>query len=315
MPTRQHTVPPEARGARLDAFLVSVEPELSRSRLQALIGEGAILLDGAPTKPSKLLKGGESVELTIAPPKPAIPQPEAIPLNVLYEDHDLIVVDKPAGMVVHPAAGNEAGTLVNALLAHCHDLAGIGGELRPGIVHRLDKDTTGCLVAAKNGPALAGLQAQFKARRVSKIYQALVHGVPAASGRIETLYGRHPTDRKRFTGKVDSGRTAITEWKLLQSFPGAAHVEVNLLTGRTHQVRVHFAEAGHPLLSDALYGGRKREKKLPPESLARRAAEAIGRHALHAGRLAFVHPRTGAPIDLEAPLPADFRRALEILGR
>ncbi|MBI5546789.1 MAG: RluA family pseudouridine synthase [Deltaproteobacteria bacterium] len=311
---RQHTVPPEAHGLRLDAFLVSVEPELSRSRLKALIESGEVTLDGRAAKPARLLKGGEQVQLAIQPPRPAIPQPEDIALAVLFEDSDLAVVDKPAGMVVHPGAGNPAGTLVNALLGHCRDLAGISGELRPGIVHRLDKDTSGCIVVAKNERTLTALQAQFKRRDVQKTYLALVHGAPPSRGRFETLHGRHSTDRRRFTGKVARGRTAITEWTVLQQLEGAALVQVSLLTGRSHQIRMHFSEAGHPLLGDALYGGTRRDSRLPPLAPARRAAQALGRQALHALRLSLVHPTTGERLACEAPLPADFRSALQELG-
>ncbi len=313
MPARQHTVPLEARGRRLDAFLVSVEPELSRSRIQALIESGEILVEGQPAKPSRLLKGGEQLTVSVEPPRPAIPQPEQIPLKVLFEDAHLIVVDKPAGLVVHPGAGNLSGTLVNALLAHVQDLAGIGGELRPGIVHRLDKDTSGCLVAAKTELALARLQREFKAHAVKKVYLALVHGATPPSGRFDTLHGRHPTDRMRFSGKVQAGRRAITEFRTAESFPGASLVEVSLLTGRTHQIRMHFAEAGHPLLGDRLYGGAKREQRLPRDSAVRRAADALGRQALHAWKLSFAHPVSGQLLSLEAPLTPDFSAALEIL--
>lgn len=315
MSVREHKAPAEARGLRLDAWLASVEPELSRSRLKALIDSGEVTVGGQTAKPSRRLEGGEVVRVAVEPPRPAIPQPEEISLRILFEDEDLVVVDKPAGMVVHPGAGNPAGTLVNALLAHCKDLAGIGGELRPGIVHRLDKETSGCIAVAKNERALASLQAQFKRRDVGKVYLAIVHGVPAASGRFETLHGRHPTDRKRFSSKVQKGRTAITEWELVEaSSEGAALVRVRLHTGRSHQIRMHFAEAGHPLLADTLYGGKRREAKLAPDSPVRRAAQAVGRQALHAFRLSFVHPVSGAPLAVQAAVPADFARALEALG-
>lgn len=298
---------------RLDAFLATVEPELTRSRLKALIGLGAATLDGRPAKASKLLKGGEAVSLSIEAPRPAAPQAEAMELSVLYEDAELIAVNKPAGMVVHPGAGNPTGTLVNALLHHCRDLPGIGGEVRPGIVHRLDKETSGCIVVAKTEGALRGLQAQFKGRRARKVYLALVHGAPPARGRLETLHGRHPTDRLRFTSKVAAGRTAITEWQVEEQLAGAALVRIALHTGRTHQIRVHFSESGHPLLSDELYGARRREARLPEDAPARKAAQALGRQALHALRLEIAHPGTGAPLALEAPLPEDFERALRLL--
>jgi 23S rRNA pseudouridine1911/1915/1917 synthase len=310
---RHHSVPPTARGQRLDAFLASLEPELSRSRIKSLIESGEVTLDGAPARPSRLLRGGETITVAVEPARPVVLEAESIELSILFEDADIVAIDKPAGLVVHPGAGNPSGTLVNALLGHCTDLAGIGGELRPGIVHRLDKDTSGCIVVAKNEAALSGLQAQFKGRSVEKVYLALVHGMPAASGRFETLHGRHPTDRMRFSGRVKSGRPAVTEWEVAEGFGGAALVRVELLTGRTHQIRMHFSEAGHPLLADELYGGVRRERRLPPDSVVRRAAERIGRQALHAHQLAFDHPRTGARISLEAPLPPDFAAALELL--
>lgn len=313
MSTRRHVAPPEAKGLRLDAFLATVEPEFSRSRLKALIESGEVRLEDGPAKPSRLLKGGEQIVVELEPPKPAIPQPEDIGLSILFEDRELVVVDKPAGLVVHPGAGNPTGTLVNALLAHCADLAGIGGELRPGIVHRLDKDTSGCIAVAKTERALVSLQAQFKQRDVEKTYLAIVHGRLAAEGRFDTLHGRHPTDRLRFTSKVSSGRTAVTEWSLDQQFAGAALVRVRLLTGRSHQIRMHFGEAGHPLLHDEVYGGTRKEAKLPAADPVRRAAGLLGRQALHAHRLAFQHPTTGKPLLFVAPVPADFSQALECL--
>jgi 23S rRNA pseudouridine1911/1915/1917 synthase len=298
---------------RLDAYLSSVEPELSRSRIKALIESGEARLDGQSTKPSKLLKGGEVVSIDIEPPRPVDLVAEGIPLRIIYEDAALVVVDKPAGMAVHPGAGNLSGTLVNALLAHCTDLGGIGGELRPGIVHRLDKETSGCLVVAKTEPVLAALQAQFKQRSVQKTYLALVHGQPADRGRFETLHGRHPTDRRRFTGRLAEGRRAVTEWEVVERFEGASLVRVALLTGRTHQIRMHFSEAGHPLLGDELYGGVRREKRMAPGDPVRRAAVAIGRQALHAARLVIAHPVSGETLELEAPLPQDFESALALL--
>jgi 23S rRNA pseudouridine1911/1915/1917 synthase len=311
--TRQRKVPPEAQGQRLDAFLAAVEKEFSRSRLKALIEKGAITLNGQSCKPSKMLSGGEILDFYLEPPSPAVLTPENIPLDIMFEDHDIIVVAKPAGMVVHPGAGNSSGTLVHALLAHCKDLEGIGGELRPGIVHRLDKETTGCVAIAKNELALTKLQAQFKNRTVEKTYLALVHGVPPLKGRWETLHARHPTNRQRFTSRVNKGRKAITDWKVDRQFETTALVRIALLTGRTHQIRVHFSEAGFPLLHDSLYGGVRREQRLPSISTARRAAEILGRQALHALRLVLRHPSSGHLLALEAPLPADFRNALAVL--
>jgi 23S rRNA pseudouridine1911/1915/1917 synthase len=222
------------------------------------------------------------------------------------------VLDKAAGMVVHPARGSPAGTVVNALLHRLGD--GAPGGARLGLVHRLDKETSGCLVVARNDASLAALQAAFKARAVGKTYLALVHGVPAGEGRLDTPYGRHPRDRTRYTGRAAGSRRAVTAWRLRERFGDrAALLEVALETGRTHQIRVHLSEAGHPLLGDAVYGGRRREARLDPDDPAGRAARAIGRQALHAWRLAFAHPRTGRALRFEAPLPADLTAGLAIL--
>jgi 23S rRNA pseudouridine1911/1915/1917 synthase len=302
-------VPPQARGRRLDQFLAEAGLGLTRSRIQQLVGEGRVRLDGKVPKASARVRGGEAVEVEFPPPEPATPLAQDLPLRVLYEDADLVVLDKAPGMVVHPAAGHRDGTVVNALLHRLQDLTGIGGERRPGLVHRLDKDTSGCLVVAKNETSLAALQAAFKDREVQKGYLALVHGVPAKeAGAFETLHGRHPVHRKRFSAKVARGKPAITRYRVLERFEGAALVEVDLLTGRTHQVRVHFAEAGHPLLGDELYGGTRRGK-----GAVKQAQEALGRQALHAYRLSFAHPRTQVPLSFEAPVPLDFARALEVL--
>ena len=305
----EQLAPPESRGERLDQALARVFPDFTRSRLRGLLESGHALVNGKPAKAALRLKGGERLSLEVPPPTPAVPVAEALPLSILHEDKDLVVVDKAAGMVVHPGAGHASGTLVNALLHRVKDLAGVGGELRPGIVHRLDKDTTGCLVVAKHDKALVALQKAFKSRAVDKTYLALVHGTPkAAEARIETLYGRHPVNRQRFTGKVKEGKPALTVYRVREVFDGAALVEVDLLTGRTHQIRVHLSEAGHPLLGDALYGaGRK------PKGLADMAQDFIGRQALHAWTLSFPHPRTGKTLHVEAPLPEDFTAALELL--
>jgi 23S rRNA pseudouridine1911/1915/1917 synthase len=293
----------------VDQHLARAFPELTRSRIQGLIEAGHVLLNGRPAKAAARLKGGELLSLHIPAPVAAIPVAEELPLAVLHEDKDLVVVNKAAGMVVHPGAGHASGTLVNALLHRIQDLQGVGGELRPGIVHRLDKDTTGCLVVAKHEQALVALQKAFKSRGVDKTYLALVHGHPKKpEGRIETLYGRHPVHRQRFTCKVKEGKQAITVYRVRELFEGAALVELDLLTGRTHQIRVHLAEAGHPLLCDALYGAGRKGKGSVAE-----AQEGLGRQALHAWRLAFDHPRTGKRLTLEAPLPEDLQAALDVL--
>lgn len=298
---RRHRVPPQARGERLDAHLARAFPDLSRARLRQLLEQGRLTVSGRTAdKPALRLKGGEEVALDVPPPAPAEPQPQDLPLRVLHEDQDLLVLDKAAGMVVHPAAGHADGTLVNALLHRVKDLRGVGGELRPGIVHRLDRDTSGCLVVAKHEQALRELQKAFAGRDVHKRYLAIVHGVPrAAKATIDTPYGRHPTQRKKFTGRLKAAKRAVTGYEVLERFPAAALLEVALHTGRTHQIRVHLAEAGHPLLGDALYG--------------RRRTEVIGRQALHAWKLDFPHPRSGERMSFEAPPPPDFTAALDAL--
>ncbi|HEY3359457.1 MAG TPA: RluA family pseudouridine synthase [Polyangia bacterium] len=302
------TVGPGQAGARLDQFLAAQGLPHTRSQIKRRIDEGEVRVNGAPAKPSRKLRAGDVVAFTPPPPTPIALAPEAIPLTVLYEDHHLIVVDKPAGMVVHPAAGHGHGTLVNALLAHCHDLAGIGNELRPGIVHRLDRDTTGVLVAAKDEPTLVGLQAQFKRHSIHRAYVALVDGaMPAASGRYATLYGRDPRHRKRFTSKVAAGKSAVTNWHVLERLAGATLVEARLETGRTHQIRVHFREHGHPLVGDPVYG------RPPKDDRVRAAAKALGRQALHARLLGFTHPVTGAPLEFETPIPSDMQAAIVAL--
>jgi 23S rRNA pseudouridine1911/1915/1917 synthase len=313
---RTQQVDSDGQGARLDRYAASCWPDLSRSRLVQLIDEGCLRLDGERTKPSVRLKAGSRLALTIPEPVAAAPQAEQHPLSVLFEDTDIVVIDKPAGMVVHPAAGVPSGTLVNFLLHHVRDLGGIGGELRPGIVHRLDKDTSGAIVVAKNEQALVRLQASFKAREVEKTYVALCHGIPPATLTIETPFGRHPVDRVRMTGRLQPGdpsaRRAVTHLKVVERFGAeAARLEIGLETGRTHQIRVHLSEAGHPLLGDDTYGGTRRDKRAAP--IVRAAAEALGRQALHAQRLVFPHPRTGVVVRCEAPLPEDFERALRVL--
>ncbi len=310
-----HRVPDEASGVRLDRFLAERHQELSRSRLQALVEDGCVLVDGQAAKPSRKLRGGEVVSVEVPEPVPAEPQPEALPLDILHEDADLLVVNKAAGMVVHPAAGVDSGTLVNAILFHVHDLAGIGGEIRPGIVHRLDKDTSGCLVVAKNERALNRLQQAFKGRRVDKRYLAIAYGDPPEAWTMDTPFGRHPTDRVRFTSKRPVGpqRQAISHFRVRERFGVAALVEAEIVTGRTHQIRVHLSDASHPLLGDELYGGALRKRRLKESAVARQAEAAIGRQALHAHSLAFPHPSTGETMRFEAPIPEDFRSALDVL--
>ncbi len=299
---------------RLDQLLAARLTDLSRSRLKQLIEEGAVAVSGTAAKASLRPAAGSQIEVRVPQPRPAELVPEDLRLPVLYQDEHLVVIDKPAGVAVHPGAGISSGTVVHGLLHQVRGLLGIGGELRPGIVHRLDKDTSGCLAVAKTEAALRGLQAEFKSRRVQKQYLAIVHGKPAASGELDTLYGRHPVDRQRFSSRVREGRRAVTRWRVLGRGGEASLIEVELLTGRTHQIRAHLADAGFPLVADALYGGRKREARLPRDAPLRRAAAALGRQALHAAALGFTHPLTGADVRCQAPLPADFTAALRELS-
>jgi 23S rRNA pseudouridine1911/1915/1917 synthase len=299
-------------GLRLDVAIARAWPDLSRARAQALIAGGHVKVAGKDAKAAARLREGALLTLEIPPAPPSGLIAQDLPLAVLHEDRALLVLDKAAGMVVHPARGSPHSTVVNALL---HRLgAGAPGGDRLGLVHRLDKETSGCLVVARTAAALASLQAQFKGRTVGKSYLALCHGAVPERGRLDTPYGRHPRDRKRFSGRVTSARRAVTEWVVRERFGDSATLlEVTLQTGRTHQIRVHLSEAGHPLLADEPYGGRRREAKLPSNHPVRLAAEAIGRQALHAWRLAFDHPVTGKRVTFEAPVPEDLESAISAL--
>jgi 23S rRNA pseudouridine1911/1915/1917 synthase len=290
------------RGERYDRFLVRRFPQLSRSRIQALIADGHVTVGSVGIKASARVQGVEQVIIEIPDPAPAEPRAEALPLTILYQDRDVLVVDKAPGMVVHPGAGHKTGTMVNALLHHVTDLKGVGGELRPGIVHRLDKDTSGVMVIAKHERALTTLQKAFASREVEKTYLAIVVGAPPAEGTFRTLHGRHPVHRMRFTGRLKTGKPAVTHYRVKERLTGAALVEIALETGRTHQIRMHFSEAGFPLLSDALYGTRASSKMTVAPRLA-----------LHAHRLAFAHPKTGKPVSVIAPFPADLDRVVKML--
>jgi 23S rRNA pseudouridine1911/1915/1917 synthase len=289
-------------GRRLDLALAELAG-VPRSQARRWIDQGLVRVGGAPARPAHLVREGESLEAEPPEPVAAAPEPEPIALAVLYEDADLVVVDKPAGLVVHPAPGHPRGTLVNALLHHCRDLAGIGGVLRPGIVHRLDRGTSGVLVAAKCDAAHVGLAEQFRAHTVERTYLALVRGLPGAEGgHIERPIGRHPRDRKRMSVRTAAGRAAATDWRVARRFPREAVslLEVRPATGRTHQIRVHLAAAGLPIVGDPVYG--RGQPRLGLE-----------RPALHAARLGFAHPRSGAWLCFEAPPPPDLRAALERL--
>jgi len=337
----------EEAGQRIDSALAELVG-LSRSQARRWIDEDRVRLDAKPCRPSQRVGAGAVIEAS--PPEPlASPlSPEPIPLAILYEDEDLIVIDKPTGLVVHPAPGHPGGTLVNALLHHCSDLAGVGGVLRPGIVHRLDRGTSGVVVAAKTDAAHRGLAAQFHDHSVERVYLALVRGVPGAdSGRIERPIGRHPRDRKRMSVRSRSPRPACTNWRVLRRFPASGHawLELRPETGRTHQIRVHLASIGLPIAGDPLYGRSRRQGRRPrseparPKAAqraegerrrapAREASEGgplqegrppggspLDRPALHAAVLGFTHPRTGARLRFEAPLPSDLAGQLTAIER
>ncbi|MBM3497681.1 MAG: RluA family pseudouridine synthase [Armatimonadetes bacterium] len=321
---REYTVPAGLAGRRLDQAVAELAADLSRAAVQRLIAEGHCLLNGIGARPSERVREADRVLLSIPPPEPTDVAPEAIPLDVVHEDAHLIVINKPSGMVVHPAAGNPRGTLVNALLAHCTDLSGIGGEVRPGIVHRLDKETSGLLVAAKSDAAHRGLAEQIAERAAKRIYWALVWGEPRpAEGRVSAPIGRHPQQRQMMA-VVPGGREAATRYRVLEAFPigrdagkagrAASLVELNLETGRTHQIRVHMSHLGHPVLGDPLYGRQRPLPQSAPTPL-REAVEALEGQALHARRLTFSHPVTGEPMDFQADPPEDFARVLEALRR
>ncbi len=311
------TVETEESGERLDRFLARRLAGFSRSRLKNLIEAGHVNTGGATlSDPSHRVKPGQTFTLVLPQTVSAKPEGQAMDLAIVYEDDDLIVVDKPAGMVVHPAPGNPDRTLVNALIAHCGaSLSGIGGERRPGIVHRLDKDTSGLIVAAKNDLAHRALAADFAARRIERLYQAVVWGIPVPrEGEIEGAIGRHPVDRKRMAVVKRGGKAALTRYRVVRALgPGASLVECQLATGRTHQIRVHLASAGHPLLGDPVYGRETAERRSRLSAAGRTALAGFQRQALHAGTLGFSHPRTGEAIHFESPLPADFHNLIKAL--
>ena len=310
--------PPGAAGERTDRFLAASLPDLSRSRLKGLIEEGRVSRDDRPMRePADPVRAGATYVVTLPAPVAAVPVAQDIPFPILYEDRDLLVLDKPAGLVVHPAPGNEDGTLVNALIAHCgEDLPGIGGERRPGIVHRLDKDTSGVMVVAKTEQALAALSAAFAARDLDRAYLALVWGVPApAVGEIEGAIGRDPRERKRMAIVARGGKPALTRYRTLaQRDMAVALLECRLATGRTHQIRVHLASRGHPIVGDPLYLRRVPAAARGLAEDVRRRLLDFPRQALHAARLGFSHPRTGEALSFTTPPPPDMRELLDRLG-
>ena len=304
-----------APAARLDQFVAQAlaggDHALTRSQIRRLIDEGAVRVNGRSVKAGTRLKTGDTVEVRIAPPAPARAQPQAMDLVVLFEDAHLIIIDKPPGLVVHPAPGHPDHTLVNALLAHCTDLSGVGGELRPGIVHRLDKGTSGVMVATKDDATHARLAAWFKDKVPRREYLAVVAPPPPAGrdrGTFESLHGRHPVHRKRFSSKLTRGKRAVTHWQVEERFGDvAALVRCRLETGRTHQIRVHFADAGWPVLGDPVYGRR------PASPEVAELGKRLGRQALHAAVLAFAHPITGQALAFETPPPPDMQAVIDAL--
>lgn len=305
-------------GRRLDTVVAGCISGLSRTHAARLIRQGRITVNGRVKKAGYLARYGDTVRAEIPPPQCARSRPQPIPVTVLFEDGHLLVVDKPAGMVVHPAPGHADGTLVNALLYRYPNLQGIGGQRRPGIVHRLDKDTSGCLVVAKDDATHEGLSRQFKGRRVEKSYIALVYGNPStAAGSIDLPIGRHPTHRKKMSTKSRRARPTHTVWKVKESFAGVSLLEIGLQTGRTHQIRVHCAAIGHPVVGDMVYGGKNRWKQIPDPAV-RDVVRPANRQLLHAWKLAFTHPITGRVVRCKAPLPEDMEitlTCLRALGR
>ena len=294
---RTVTFTTETAGERLDALLPLLLPELSRAAAQKLIEQGAVTVDGASVRKNHRAAPGARVTVTLPEPEAATPEAQDIALDVVYEDAELIVVNKPRGMVVHPAAGHADGTLVNALLWHCgNSLSGVGGEKRPGIVHRIDKDTSGLILAAKNDFAHRALSAQLKEHSMFRVYETVVYGGPREdAGTVDAPIGRHPTDRKRMAVTQKNSRPAVTHYEVLARYRGYTHLRCRLETGRTHQIRVHMAHIGHPVAGDPVYAGRRAEKDA-----------FLGGQCLHARELEFTHPRTGERVHLECPLPEYF---------
>jgi len=305
-------VPADKAGKRLDISLTQLRFQISRSQWKHLIENGFVRIEGQTSHPSYILRSGDRVEVTIPPPEPLELEPEEIALNIVFEDDFLLVVNKPSGMVVHPGAGHSKHTLVNALLHHCPDLDGIGGKQRPGIVHRLDKDTSGLLMVAKNDSAHHSLARQIKEKLVRRIYVALVHGeVPQEEGHIHTMIGRHPVHRQKMSINVRVGKDAITNWRVKERFPHFTWMELRLQTGRTHQIRVHMASMHHPVVGDKVYGRDRLPETYPSE--LKSAIAALSGQALHAHTLGFHHPATGDYLEFSSPLPIRIQRILDIL--
>ena len=301
---RTLTLRADREGERADALMSRLVPDLTRSAAQKLLERGAVMLEGRPVRKNDRPAPGQILEVALPDPEPIDLIPQDIPLDVVYEDSDVIVVNKPVGLVVHPAPGHPDGTLVNALLYHCRSsLSGINGALRPGIVHRIDRDTSGLIIAAKNDRAHLALAAQLQDHSLARTYEAVAVGnLREDSGTVDAPIGRHPVERKKMAVDRKNGREAVTHWTVLARYPGYTHLECRLETGRTHQIRVHLASIGHPLLGDTVYGAKK-----PVPGLAGQC--------LHARRLRFVHPSTGEPVELECPLPDWFQEVLRKIDR
>ncbi|MCS6803610.1 MAG: RluA family pseudouridine synthase [Acidobacteriota bacterium] len=300
-------------GQRVDQVLTSALTGLSRSRIQRLIESANVLVNGQPVRPSYKLKPGDKLEVDIPPPEPSQFLPENLNLNIIYEDDDLLLINKPAGLVVHPGAGVRSGTLANALAYHCQQLSSVSGVARPGIVHRLDKQTSGLLVVAKNDEAHLKLANQWRHREVEKIYLGLVYGVPSpAQGKIEAPIGRHPIERIKMAVRPESkGRHALTHYRVVEAFADVALVQVQIKTGRTHQIRVHMAYIRHPIVGDDVYGAGYKTKIKNP--IIRQAVDRLGRYFLHAARLRFYHPRTNELLEFQADLPDELQQLLTLL--
>ena len=311
----EFVVPPQKQPERIDKFLTREISNVSRTRIQQLIDVNYVLVDGKSVKSSYTIAPGEKIEVTLPRPEKTEVVPEDIALDIIYEDEFLLVINKPAGMVVHPAVGNRQGTLVNALLHHCKDLSGINGELRPGIVHRLDKDTSGLLVAAKNDVSHRNLSLQFSNRTISRNYIAMVWGqLRRRSGRIETFYGRSPSNRKKMA-VLDEGKIAITNYQTIEVVSLLSVVKLKLETGRTHQIRVHMTHLGHPIFSDYVYSGRNRwysSLNKQDRQIAATYLECLRRQALHAQTLSFIHPNTQQELEFTSPIPEDMLQLLHL---
>lgn len=296
---------------RADVIFSKIYDQHSRSQIGRYIRDGHVLINGKAVKPSKILSGGESVLIHFPKPELASCSAEKIDLDIIYENSDFVVVNKAAGMVVHAGAGNPSGTLVNALLYHCRDLSGIGGKIRPGIVHRLDKETSGVMVVAKNDFAHLKIAEQFRRREISKIYLAIVHGtIKAEQGRYVSKIGRDKKNRVKMSENTNHGRDSTTHWSVLKRFSGCTLIQAMPQTGRTHQIRVHMSENGHPILADKLYGNSKKDKLLLKDF-----SKKLSRQALHAESIKFLEPRSGKAAEFTAPVPADFSGALSFLER